>query len=178
MLNFINLNVNLLQVAKFTNIFLHVTNSYLIYILLKNLLGKNFNNKNNLIIFVSSLFFLFHPITSQIIFNITTRNESLKLFFGLLTFIYAFKFYDEKTIKNYLFILLLFFFSLCSKLMTIFLVGLIPLTLFLKNYHQTDLKKNLKKTYDLFLGIIIIFLIYYYLRSQFTEENSISFFQT
>ena len=176
LLNFINLNVNLLQVAKFTNIFLHVTNSYLIYILLKNLLGKNFNNKNNLIIFFSSLFFLFHPITSQIIFNITTRNESLALFFGLLTFIYAFKFYDEKTIKNYSFILLLFFFSLCSKLMTIFLVGLIPLTLFLKNYHQTDLKKNLKKTYDLFLGLIIIFLIYYYLRSQFTEENSISFF--
>ena len=61
--------------------------------------------------------------------------------------------------------------------MTIFLVGLIPLTLFLKNYHQIDLKKNLKKTYDLFLGLIIIFLIYYYLRSQFTEENSISFFQ-
>ena len=27
-----------------------------------------------------------------------------------------------------------------------------------------------------FLGLIIIFLIYYYLRSQFTEENSISFF--
>ena len=35
--------------------------------------------------YFSSLFFLFHPTTSQVIFNITTRNESLALFFALLT---------------------------------------------------------------------------------------------
>ena len=176
LLNFLRFEVTDLQVAKFTNIFLHVTNSYLIYVLLKILTDSENNSKNNVIIFLSSLFFLFHPITSQIIFNITTRNESLALFFGLLTFIYSFKFYEQKKLKDLAFVILLFFFSLCSKLMTVFLVGLIPLTLFLKNFYHTNLKENLKKNYDIFISLIIIFFIYYYLRNQFTEENKLIFY--
>ena len=176
LLNFLRFEVTDLQVAKFTNIFLHVTNSYLIYVLLKILTQSENNLKNNVIIFFSSSFFLFHPITSQIIFNITTRNESLALFFGLLTFIYSFKFYEQKKLKDLAFVILLFFFSLCSKLMTVFLVGLIPLTLFLKNFYHTNLKENLKKNYDIFISLIIIFFIYYYLRNQFTEENKLIFY--
>ena len=110
LLNFLRFEVTDLQVAKFTNIFLHVTNSYLIYVLLKILTDSENNSKNNVIIFLSSLFFLFHPITSQIIFNITTRNESLALFFGLLTFIYSCKFYEQKKLKDLAFVILLFFF--------------------------------------------------------------------
>ena len=175
------LNVNGIEIlnskiAKFTNIFLHVTNSFLIYLLIKKIFKIEHNLRSNIFIFLSSLIFLFHPITSQIIFNITTRNESLALFFGLLTFIYCISNVQNKRIINYFFISLLFFLSLCSKLMTIYLAGLIPLTIFLLNFHQMNLRENFKKNFDIFILLCVTFIVYYYLRTVFTEKNSLSFY--
>jgi hypothetical protein len=115
LLNFNGIEILNSKIAKFTNIFLHVTNSFLIYLLIKKIFKIEHNLRSNIFIFLSSLIFLFHPITSQIIFNITTRNESLALFFGLLTFIYCISNVQNKRIINYFFISLLFFLSLCSK---------------------------------------------------------------
>ena len=165
------------QVAKFTNIFLHVTNSFLVYLLIKKLFKIEENFKENIFAYAVSLIFLFHPITSQIIFNITTRNESLALFFGLLTFIYCLNNSYEKKISNFLVIALLFFFSLCSKLMTVFFAGLIPLTIFLLNFHMMNIKENFKRNFDLFIIFILTFFIYYYLRSIFTEKYDLQYFQ-
>ena len=175
-LNYLKFDVFNSQVAKFTNFFLHITNSFLIFYLLKAIFFiKNDLNKNFLI-YISSFVFLFHPITSQTIFNITTRNESLALFFGLLTFIYCIRHFDNKKNINYLYITLLFFFSLSSKLTTVFLVGLIPLTIFLLNYHKVNFVINLKKNYNILVTLIIPFIIFYYLRSNFTEKNNLIFY--
>ncbi|MDC0417571.1 tetratricopeptide repeat protein [Candidatus Pelagibacter sp.] len=176
LLNFNGIEILNSKIAKFTNIFLHVTNSFLVYLLIKKVFKIEHNLKDNILIFLSSLIFLFHPITSQIIFNITTRNESLALFFGLLTFIYCISNVHNKRIINYFFISLLFFLSLCSKLMTIYLAGLIPLTIFLLNFHQMSLRENFKKNFDIFILLCVTFIVYYYLRTVFTEKNSLSFY--
>ena len=176
LLNFNGIEILNSKIAKFTNIFLHVTNSFLVYLLIKKIFKIEHNLRSNILIFLSSLIFLFHPITSQIIFNITTRNESLALFFGLLTFIYCISNVHNKKIINYFFISLLFFLSLCSKLMTIYLAGLIPLTIFLLNFHQMNLRENFKKNFDIFILLCVTFIVYYYLRTVFTEKNSLSFY--
>uniref|UniRef100_UPI003F83D2E3 hypothetical protein n=1 Tax=Candidatus Pelagibacter sp. TaxID=2024849 RepID=UPI003F83D2E3 len=155
LLNYLNFNVFNTQIAKFTNLFLHVSNSFLIYYFLKIVFKINFDLKKNIILYFSTLFFLFHPITSQIIFNITTRNESLALFFGLLTFIYSLNHFNHENYKNYFFISILFFFSLCSKLMTVFFIGLIPVTIFLLNFHSMNLRKNIVKNLKIFFILII-----------------------
>ena len=59
--------------------------------------------------------------------------------------------------------------------MAVFFVGLIPLTIFLLNFHKLELKKNLNKNIKIFLILILNFFIYYYLRSLFTESNKIYF---
>ena len=164
------------KVAKFTNIFLHVTNSFLIYLFLKKIFKVDQSLKENIFLYLSSLVFLFHPITSQIIFNITTRNESLALFFGILTFIYCINHLEKRRVINYFFISLLFFFSLCSKLMTVFLAGLIPITIFLLNYHRIHIKENFKRNFDIFILLTVTFIVYYYLRNIFTEKNNLDFF--
>ena len=46
--------------------------------------------------------------------------------------------------------------------MTIYLAGLIPLTIFLLNFHQINLKKILKKIL-MFLFYYVTFFVYYYL---------------
>ena len=173
--NFNGIEITNAKVAKFTNIFLHVTNSFFVYLLLKKIFKIENDLKLNIIIYFNSLIFLFHPIASQVIFNITTRNESLALFFGLLTFIYSLNYFENGKKINFLFISLLFFFSLCSKLMAVFFAGLIPLTIFLLNYHNLNTKENFNKNIKIFLILIINFFIYYYLRSLFTESNKIYF---
>ena len=173
--NFNGIEITNAKIAKFTNIFLHITNSFFVYLLLKKIFKIENDLKFNIIFYISSLTFLFHPIASQVIFNITTRNESLALFFGLLTFIYSFKYFENEKKTNYLFISLLFFFSLCSKLMAVFFVGLIPLIIFLLNFHSLEINKNLKKNFKIFLLLVVTFLIYYYLRGLFTEKNQIYF---
>lgn len=173
--NFNGVEITNAKIAKFTNIFLHVTNSFLVYLLLKKIFKVEENYKYNFFLYVNSLIFLFHPIASQVIFNITTRNESLALFFGLLTFIYSLNHFDNERKINLLFISLLFFFSLCSKLMAVFFVGLIPFVIFLLNFHNLELKRNYKKNIKIFLLLFFTFIIYYYLRSLFTEKNQIYF---
>ena len=173
--NFNGVEITNAKIAKVTNIFLHVTNSFLVYLLLKKIFKVEENYKYNFLLYINSLIFLFHPIASQVIFNITTRNESLALFFGLLTFIYSLNHFDNERKINLLFISLLFFFSLCSKLMAVFFVGLIPFVIFLLNFHNLELKRNYKKSIKIFLLLFFTFIIYYYLRSLFTEKNQIYF---
>ena len=173
--NFNGVEITNAKIAKVTNIFLHVTNSFLVYLLLKRIFKVEENYKYNFLLYINSLIFLFHPIASQVIFNITTRNESLALFFGLLTFIYSLNHFDNERKINLLFISLLFFFSLCSKLMAVFFVGLIPFIIFLLNFHNLELKRNYKKSIKIFLLLFFTFIIYYYLRSLFTEKNQIYF---
>ena len=100
-------DVQNVKIAKNTNFLLHIFNSFLLFVILKIIFNPQ-NLKQIFILYISSLIFLFHPINSQIIFNITTRNESLALFFVLLTFIYSFKLM-RKNILNFSFVILLYF---------------------------------------------------------------------
>ena len=71
-------------IPKNTNLILHIFNSYLVFVILKIIFSpKELNEK--ILLYFSSLIFLLHPIGAQTVFNITTRNESLSLFFSLLT---------------------------------------------------------------------------------------------
>ena len=177
LLNFNGIEILNAKVAKFTNIFLHVTNSFLVYLFLKKIFNINTNLRENILIFFGSLSFLFHPITSQTIFNITTRNESLALFFGLLTFIYCLDHFKNKRFVNYFFIALLYFFALCSKLTVVYLAGLIPLSVFLLKYNEINLRENIKNSLKIFLTLILIFFVYYFLRNIFTEDNQLYFYR-
>ena len=60
--------------------------------------------------------------------------------------------------------------------MTVFLAGLIPITIFLLNYHRIHIKENFKRNFDIFILLTVTFIIYYYLRNIFTEKNNLDFF--
>ena len=59
--------------------------------------------------------------------------------------------------------------------MAVFFVGLIPLIIFLLNFHSLEINKNLKKNFKIFLLLVVTFFVYYYLRNLFTEKNQIYF---
>ena len=162
-------------IQKNTNFLLHIFNSYLLYELLKIL----FNPKNTfekILLNLSSLIFLFHPISSQIVFNTTTRNESLALFFSLLTFIYCFKF-DENNKPIYIFfIITLFFFALCSKLISVTFIAIIPLAIFLFRGQKEFKTRKFKSISIILICLVTTFLIFYYIRSNFILEYNLKFY--
>lgn len=164
-----------IKIAKNTNYILHILNAYLVFIILKIL----FNPKNILektILYFSSVIFLIHPIGSQIIFNVTTRNESLSLFFSLLTFIYSFQLFKKKSFINFFYVITLYFFALCSKLSAVTFLAIIPLVILLINSKYSELQKNLKKIFPIFLSLLIVFLTFYYVRSNFVNEYLINYY--
>ena len=163
-----------IKIAKNTNFLIHIFNSYLLFVILKILFTPK-NLKEKLILYVSSLIFLVHPINSQIVFNVTTRNESLALFFSLLTFIYSFKLYDKKNTLNYLFVSLLYFFALCSKLMAVTFLGIIPLSIFLLKNKTSNYTENFKRIYPIFFTLFITFIIFYIIRDRFIGDNILPF---
>ena len=164
-----------IKVAKNTNYILHILNAYLIFIILK-ILFKPKNILEKTILYFSSVIFLIHPIGSQIVFNVTTRNESLSLFFSLLTFIYSFKLFEKKSFINFFYVITLYFFALCSKLSAVTFLGIIPLVILLINSEFSELQKNLKKIFPIFLSLLIVFLTFYYVRNNFVNEYIINYY--
>ena len=164
-----------IKVAKNTNYILHILNAYLVFIILK-LLFKPKNILEKTVLYFSSIIFLIHPIGSQIIFNVTTRNESLALFFSLLTFIYSFELFKKKKIINFFYVITLYFFALCSKLSAVTFLAIIPLVILLTNSKYNELQKNLKKIFPVFLSLLIVFLIFYNVRSNFVNEYLINYY--
>ena len=180
--NFITYLYNLLigeieniQIAKNTNFILHIFNTYLVFIILK-IFFKPKNIFEKIILYFSSVIFLIHPIGSQIIFNVTTRNESLSIFFSLLTFIYSFKLFEKKNFINFFYVATLYFFALCSKLSAVTYLAIIPLTILLTNSKYDELQNNLKKIFPIFLSLLIVLLVFYFIRNNFVNEPKINYY--
>ena len=173
--NFLLGEITNIKIAKNTNYILHILNAYLVFIVLKTL----FNPKNileKIVLYFSSIIFLIHPIGSQTIFNVTTRNESLSLFFSLLTLIYSFKLFENNKFINFFYVTTLYFFALCSKLSAITFLAIIPLLILLVNSRCNELQKNLKKILPIFLSLLIVFFTFYYVRSNFVNEYVINYY--
>lgn len=134
-----------------TNIFLHILNSLLVF----SLILKIFKLKN--LAFLTSLFFLIHPLNTETVCYISGRADSLMGLFILLSFL-SFILYER---KNYLFIILslfLFLLSLFSKEASV--VYPFWIFIFIKFFGN----RRLKKSFFLISLYLIPLLIYIYLR--------------
>ncbi len=81
--------------------------------------------------FITSIIFLVHPIHTEVVANIKSRDEILSFLFITLTFVYLFKNFEEKSNKNIGLGLFFYFLALLSKEWAITLVFLIPLALYI-----------------------------------------------
>lgn len=83
--------------------------------------------------FLATLLFAIHPMHTEVVANIKSRDEIMSLLFICATFIYAFKYRTEKKTGNLLKAMLCFFLALLSKEYAITLIVLIPLMFYLFN---------------------------------------------
>jgi len=81
---------------------------------------------------IAAVLFTVHPVHTEVVANVKSRDEIMSLLFMCLTFIYAFK-YEEQKQKLWLLAaaLISFFFAFLSKEYAITMLALLPLSLYI-----------------------------------------------
>ena len=105
------------------------------------LLSKWFARSSLILPLAAALLYVAHPIHTEVVANIKSRDEILAMLFGLLSLYYLWK-YQKKMDKKYLVISLLSFaVALFSKESAITLLAVFPLSLYF--FTKADLKQSL-----------------------------------
>lgn len=142
------------MLRHFNNMLFFVISILFIFHLLVNYM---FPKKQDLA-FLASLIFCVHPIHTEVVANMKSRDEILSMLFIAWTFIQVFRYANEPTVKNAIFAGILFFLSLLSKEYAVTLMVLIPLALYLFVEELEYDKKKLIIAYAVFavLGIFAV----------------------
>ena len=103
--------VDLAFIRHFLNVAFYVLSVIVLFYFLRKFIFK----ENPLIAFIACLIFLIHPIHTEVVANIKSRDEILSFLFTILTFISLFRYQQSKEKKQLIFSLLFYFFALLSK---------------------------------------------------------------
>ncbi len=113
---------------------------------------------NPVIAFVAALLFTIHPIHTEVVANVKSRDEILSVLFIALTFIKAFRYFDNRKTKDLVWALICFFLALLSKEYAVTLIAMIPISFCLFRGEQ------LSKSFKAFLPYCIPLALYFALR--------------
>lgn len=113
---------------------------------------------NPVIAFIAALIFIIHPLHTEVVANVKSRDEILSVLFISLTFIKAFRFYDSKKIRDLVWALVCFFCALLSKEYAATFVVLLPMSIYLFR------NEGVKNSFKAFLPYLIPLSVYLLLR--------------
>lgn len=106
-------------------------------ILLFLFLERFFEGRKTAVAFIAALLFALHPIHTEVVANIKSRDEILCFFFAFFSMNLFLKYMDSGKMKHLLSGSLCFFLSLMSKETVITFLGIIPLVFFFyRNEHR------------------------------------------
>ncbi len=129
---------SLAMIRHIVSVLLYILSAVFLLKLLRDYVFKyanlKFVNYKDLAFF-TTLIFLVHPIHTEVVANVKSRDEILSFLFIVLTFIYVFRHTETKNSKDLYLGLLFFFLALLSKEWGITLVALIPMSfIFLERF--------------------------------------------
>ena len=137
---------------RLTNLFLHILNSTILYLILAALCSSIS------LAFLIVLIFSIAPTISGITYYISARSDLLMAFFMFLSILFFIKYVKEKRIACYIFSVLLFIPALACKEMALALLLLMPLQIYWY-------RKELRKKMAIFLPYLLIGVSYITLRA-------------
>ncbi len=116
--------------------------------------------KEKIIAFISTLLFAAHPMHTEVVANVKSRDEIMCLLFMMLTLWLSHRLAESGKLKFALFGVLAFFAGILSKEYAVTLLILVPLSLYL-----FEAKFEPKKYITLFGCMLGCFVLYYMIRS-------------
>lgn len=122
---------------------------------------------NPLLALLAALLFTVHPLHTEVVANVKSRDEIMSLMFICLTYIFAFKYEEQKEKKGFLIAgLACFFLAFLSKEYAVGLMILLPLAFHLfKGY-------SLSKSIGAFLPYLGVMAVYIFIRLQIVAPMS------
>jgi hypothetical protein len=106
--------------------------------------SRYFFRTNQDLAFLAALLFTMHPIHSEAIANVKSRDEIFSLIFVSLTFLYSFKYLETKRAKDLFWTCVMFLLALLSKEYAIMLLVLVPLAVY--TFTENDVYENVVNT--------------------------------
>jgi protein O-mannosyl-transferase len=121
--------------------------------------------------FLTSLIFLIHPMHTEVIANVKSRDEILSFLFIILTLISVFRYVREGKKRNLIFGMVFYFMALLSKEYAVSLVVLIPLLLYIQE--KNTLKEAIFKAIPFgFVAIVYLLIRFKIVGVGSTVENT------
>lgn len=140
------------QISHFVNVFIYAFIAYILFIVLSRL----FKTRNFLFPLIISLFFIAHPVHTEVVANIKSRDELLSFLNVLLMLWFSLKYVDSRKIINLFISLLFFYLALLSKETALVAILFLPAILYFRG--NVSIVELAKKTIP-YLFIIAIFFI-------------------
>jgi Flp pilus assembly protein TadD len=153
-----------------TNIVLHTLNSTILFFLVQRMV------RNTPVAFLASLFFICHPVLSEVVNAISYREDLLAATFFITAFILYIKLLDFNKFYLYPLSLLSYLFALFSKEMAITL----PLLIFFFDYLIGSCRAFTNRILRFYLGYIIVTIFYLLVRFRWFHnpvESGVSYSQ-
>ena len=126
-------------------------------VLLFLFLNLLFEGRKTAVAFITALLWALHPIHTEIVANIKSRDELLCFFFAFMALFYYAKYMKSGLVKQLGIGALAMFLSLLSKETVITFIGVIPLVFFL--YLNNDKKRSLFITGSAVLAAVLFLVI-------------------
>jgi tetratricopeptide (TPR) repeat protein len=145
-------------VGHLINIMLYGLLAVLIFFLLKNLFKDKIGNSWYASIpFIATAIFIAHPLHTEVVANIKSRDEIMGMMGGILVLIYSLKYFERKKISYLILSFLFFFLGLLSKESVITFLAIVPMTLFV--FKKISIKEHIIILSPLIVASAIYFCI-------------------
>ena len=141
-------------VKHFFNVVFYLLSVVALLYLLRKYFFKNLPD----IAFLTALIFTIHPIHTEVVANVKSRDEIFSFLFICLTFIYAFRWRDDNKNSTMLKAAACYFLALLSKEWGITLVALIPLSFII--FRKEEISESLKKSISFFVVAFVYIIIH------------------
>lgn len=156
------------SVRHFNNIWTFALGCILLYLVF----SRYFFRGNQDLAFLAALLFTMHPIHSEAIANVKSRDEIFSLIFISLTFFYSFRYIETKQVLNVFWACLTFLLALLSKEYAILLLFLVPLSIYFFTENDFDFKtffKTVEFRQTFLIGLAFVFCAFMmtYLKRDF-----------
>lgn len=141
------------HISHLISVLLYTLTAFLLFYVLR----KIFHLQSALLSFIATLLFVAHPVHTEVVANVKSRDELLCFVFFLLTLLNIFNYLKSNSTKDLGFALVCYFLSLFSKEGALVYLGIVPLTIYF--FTDTSTKKTIRISLQLAtvaLGFIIL----------------------
>ncbi|KAB1065690.1 tetratricopeptide repeat protein [Salibacter halophilus] len=151
-----------LTASRFIHLLLYSVCGFLVWLLSKTWFPK----KNWWFHILLVALFIAHPIHTEVVSNLKSRDELLVLTFLLASLYTLFQYFKKERFLQLILSLLCFFLALLSKENAVTFLFIAPVTLYV--YGQTDRKKLLTSV----ISMVVVFGLFFMVRSSIVDSNA------